>query len=81
MVLLSSDRNTNNRGAPLEDFPEVGWDKAMSLNVKAIFYCRLSPKLRLSNTPNCPANYVNNSNCWVSYGCYKDVLHISYDID
>ena len=24
-------------GAPLEDFPEVGWDKVMDTNVKGVF--------------------------------------------
>ena len=25
-------------GAPLEDFPEVGWDKVMDTNVKGVFF-------------------------------------------
>lgn len=35
-------------GAPLEAFPEVGWDKTMNLNVKAPFFLtqRLLPLLR-----------------------------------
>lgn len=30
------------RGAPADDFPESGWDKIMSLNVKALFYLTIA---------------------------------------
>ena len=48
-------------GAPLEEFPELGWDKVMDTNVKAIFFLtqRLLPLLRKSATPENPARVIN----------------------
>ena len=46
-------------GAPLEEFPEVGWDKVMDTNVKGVFFLtqKLLPLLRASATAEDPALY------------------------
>ncbi|MFT4769221.1 MAG: NAD(P)-dependent dehydrogenase (short-subunit alcohol dehydrogenase family) [Glaciecola sp.] len=48
-------------GAPLEEFPESGWDKVMDLNVKSVFFLTqaLLPQLRASATAEDPARVVN----------------------
>ncbi|QHJ11057.1 Rhamnolipids biosynthesis 3-oxoacyl-[acyl-carrier-protein] reductase [Paraglaciecola mesophila] len=48
-------------GAPVEEFPESGWDKVMDLNVKSIFFLsqRLLPALRLAGDANEPSRIVN----------------------
>ncbi len=48
-------------GAPLEEFPEVGWDKVMDTNVKAIFFLtqKLLPLLRKSASSENPARVIN----------------------
>jgi NAD(P)-dependent dehydrogenase (short-subunit alcohol dehydrogenase family) len=48
-------------GAPLDDFPEAGWDKVMSLNVKALYYLTSAclPLLRAAATPEDPARVIN----------------------
>jgi NAD(P)-dependent dehydrogenase (short-subunit alcohol dehydrogenase family) len=48
-------------GAPLEDFPESGFDKVMSTNVKGVFYLTtaLLPALRAAASPEDPARIVN----------------------
>ena len=48
-------------GAPIDEFPEAGWDKVMDLNVKSIFFLskRLLPALRLSGTADEPSRVVN----------------------
>jgi 2-deoxy-D-gluconate 3-dehydrogenase len=48
-------------GAPLDEFPEKGWDKVMDTNVKAIFFLtqRLLPMLEAGATPEDPARVVN----------------------
>ncbi|EEH03613.1 beta-ketoacyl reductase [Histoplasma capsulatum G186AR] len=53
-------------GAPLEDFPEVGWDKAMSLNVKAIFYLTVGvlPLLQKAASPDMPSRVINIASIW-----------------
>ena len=50
-----------NWGAPLEEFPESGWDKVMSLNLKSIFFLTrdLLPQLRKAATPEDPARVIN----------------------
>lgn len=61
----SLDVLVNNAGAnwgePLEDFPEAGWDKVMTLNVKSIFFLtrELLPQLRAAATPERPARVIN----------------------
>jgi NAD(P)-dependent dehydrogenase (short-subunit alcohol dehydrogenase family) len=48
-------------GAPIEDFPESGWDKVMALNVKALQYLTSAclPLLRAAATPESPARVIN----------------------
>ena len=48
-------------GAPVEEFPESGWDKVMDLNVKSIFFLskRLLPALRLAGEADEPSRIVN----------------------
>ena len=48
-------------GAPVEDFPEAGWDKVMSLNVKAVHYLTSAclPLLRQGATIEDPARVIN----------------------
>jgi NAD(P)-dependent dehydrogenase (short-subunit alcohol dehydrogenase family) len=50
-----------NWGAPLREFPESGWDKVMSLNVKAVFDLTrfLLPQLEAAATPGDPARVIN----------------------
>ena len=50
-----------NWGAPLDEFPESGWDKVMDLNLKSIFFLTrdLLPLLRESATPADPARVIN----------------------
>lgn len=48
-------------GAPLDDFPESGWDKVMDLNVKSLFFLTqaLLPQLRAGATDEDPARVIN----------------------
>ncbi|MFP6638868.1 MAG: SDR family oxidoreductase [Myxococcota bacterium] len=48
-------------GAPIDEFPEVGWDKVMDTNVKGIFFLtqKVLPLLRESATPDNPARVIN----------------------
>lgn len=48
-------------GAPLDEFPESGWDKVMDLNVKSLFFLTqaLLPQLRAAGTAEDPARVVN----------------------
>ncbi len=48
-------------GAPLEEFPEVGWDKVMNTNVKGPFFLvqKLLPLLEKSASFEAPAHIVN----------------------
>ena len=48
-------------GAPLEEFPEIGWDKVMDTNVKGVFFLiqQLLPLLKASGTPEDPARVIN----------------------
>jgi len=48
-------------GAPLEEFPESGWDKVMDTNVKGVFFLtqRLVAKLEAAGTAEDPARVVN----------------------
>ncbi len=45
-VLINNAGNT--WGAPIADFPEIGWDKVMDLNVKSVFFLtqKLLPHLK-----------------------------------
>ena len=48
-------------GAPLDEFPESGWDKVMDLNVKSLFFLtqKLLPALRQGGGDHDPARVVN----------------------
>jgi 2-deoxy-D-gluconate 3-dehydrogenase len=48
-------------GAPLDEFPEVGWDKVMDTNVKGVFFLtqRLLPLLEARATSEDPARVIN----------------------
>lgn len=48
-------------GAPLEEFPDSGWDKVMAINVKGPFYLttKLLPLLRHAATAETPASVIN----------------------
>ena len=73
-------------GAPLDEFPEAGWDKVMDTNVKGVFFLtqKLMPLLRTAASGPSPARVINigsidglqNSafDAW-SYGASKAALH------
>ncbi|MBM3660519.1 MAG: SDR family oxidoreductase [Actinobacteria bacterium] len=73
-------------GAPVEEFPEVGWDKVMDTNVKGVFFLtqRLLPQLEAAATPEDPARVINvgsvdgirtpTFDTW-SYGPSKAAVH------
>lgn len=48
-------------GAPIDEFPEAGWDKVMDTNVKGIFFLtqKLLPLLRASASADDPARVIN----------------------
>ena len=48
-------------GAPLDEFPESGWDKVMDVNVKGVFFLtqKLLPLLRASAAQDDPARVIN----------------------
>jgi 2-deoxy-D-gluconate 3-dehydrogenase len=48
-------------GAPIEEFPEVGWDKVMDTNVKGVFFLtqRLLPLLEGAGTADDPSRVIN----------------------
>lgn len=48
-------------GAPLEEFPELGWDKVFDTNVKGVFFTtqKLLPLLEAAATPADPARVIN----------------------
>ncbi len=48
-------------GAPLEDFPESGWDKIMDINVKSLFFLTtaLLEQIREAATPHAHASIIN----------------------
>ena len=50
-----------NWGAPMEDFPDSGWDKVMALNVKAVFQLTraLVPQLEAAARKGDPARVIN----------------------
>jgi NAD(P)-dependent dehydrogenase (short-subunit alcohol dehydrogenase family) len=61
----SLDVLVNNAGtmwaAPLDDYPESGWDKVFDLNVKGLFYLvtALTPTLSRAGSPGSPARIIN----------------------
>ncbi|MAP11541.1 MAG: 3-oxoacyl-ACP reductase [Gammaproteobacteria bacterium] len=48
-------------GAPIDEFPESGWDKVMNVNVKAMFFLtqKCLPLLRAAANPVDPARVIN----------------------
>ena len=48
-------------GAPIEDYPEAGWDKVVDLNLKSVFFTtqKLLPLLRAAASAQSPARVVN----------------------
>jgi NAD(P)-dependent dehydrogenase (short-subunit alcohol dehydrogenase family) len=73
-------------GAPLEEFPEVGWDKVMDTNVKGPFFLtqKLLPLLEAAGTPDDPARVINIGSIdglrapgfdAFSYGASKSAIH------
>ena len=73
-------------GAPLEEFPESGWDKVMDINVKGPFFLTqaLLPLLEASASAEDPARIINigsidglnvNSLPTFSYGPSKAAMH------
>lgn len=73
-------------GAPLEQFPEVGWDKVMDTNVKGVFFLtqKLLPLLRAAGQGASPARVINigsidglRSSAFdvFSYGASKAAVH------
>ena len=48
-------------GAPLEEFPESGWDKVMAVNVKGLYFLISAclPLLRAAATEDDPARIIN----------------------
>jgi NAD(P)-dependent dehydrogenase (short-subunit alcohol dehydrogenase family) len=48
-------------GAPIDEYPETGWDKVMDLNVKSVFFLtqKLLPLLRASAAAESPSRVIN----------------------
>jgi NAD(P)-dependent dehydrogenase (short-subunit alcohol dehydrogenase family) len=48
-------------GAPLAEFPEIGWDKVMDTNVKGVFFLtqQCLPLLEAAGTPENPSRVIN----------------------
>ena len=48
-------------GAPVEEFPEIGWDKVLNTNVRGVFTLTVAllPELRKAVRPGDPARVVN----------------------
>jgi NAD(P)-dependent dehydrogenase (short-subunit alcohol dehydrogenase family) len=48
-------------GAPIDEYPEDGWDKTVDLNVKSIFFLtqKLLPLLRAAATAEEPSRFIN----------------------
>ncbi len=73
-------------GAPLDEFPENGWDKVMDTNVKGVFFLtqRLLPLLEKGATAEDPARVINIGSVdgiqtpafdTMSYGPSKAAVH------
>ncbi len=74
-------------GAPLEDFPPSGWDRAMHTNVEGVFHLTVSllPALRAAASAEDPARVVNVGSVdgirvpvmeSYSYGASKAAVHM-----
>jgi 2-deoxy-D-gluconate 3-dehydrogenase len=73
-------------GAPIEQFPEIGWDKVMDTNVKGVFFLtqKLLPLLRHAAAGPSPARVINIGSIdglksasfdSFSYGASKAAVH------
>ncbi|OYU68781.1 MAG: 3-oxoacyl-ACP reductase [Alphaproteobacteria bacterium PA2] len=73
-------------GAPIDEFPEVGWDKVMDTNVKGVFFLtqKLLPLLRKAGAAGEPARVINIGSIdglksaafdTFSYGASKAAVH------
>jgi NAD(P)-dependent dehydrogenase (short-subunit alcohol dehydrogenase family) len=73
-------------GAPVDEFPELGWDKVMDTNVKGVFFLtqKLLPQLEAGATAEDPSRVINIGSIdglhtpsfdTVSYGPSKAALH------
>ncbi|MBI2706241.1 MAG: SDR family NAD(P)-dependent oxidoreductase, partial [Actinobacteria bacterium] len=73
-------------GAPIDEFPELGWDKVMDTNVKGVFFLtqQLLPLLEAAATADDPARVINIGSVdgirtptfdTVSYGPSKAAVH------
>lgn len=73
-------------GAPIEEFPEVGWDKVMDTNVKGVFFLtqKCLPLLRAAAKGGSPARVINIGSIdglksarfqTFSYGASKAAVH------
>mgnify|MGYP000517618933 CR=1 FL=1 len=73
-------------GAPIDEFPEVGWDKVMDTNVKGVFFLtqKLLPLLRKAGAEGEPARVINIGSIdglkaaafdTFSYGASKAAVH------
>lgn len=73
-------------GAPIDDFPEIGWDKVFDTNVKGVFFLtqHLLPLLEARATAEDPSRVINIGSIdgirtpvfdTVSYGPSKAALH------
>lgn len=73
-------------GAPIDEFPENGWDKVMDINVKGVFFLtqKLLPLLRAAGNAEDPARIINigsidglKSSIFdaFSYGASKAAVH------
>ena len=60
-ILINNSGST--WGAPIEDFPEKGWDKVMDLNVKSVFFLTKSliPLLKAGASSSDPSRVINIS--------------------
>ena len=73
-------------GAPIDEFPEIGFDKVMDTNVKAVFFMtqKLLPLLRAAGAAGAPARVINIGSIdglkaaifdTFSYGASKAAVH------
>ena len=73
-------------GAPIDEFPEIGWDKVFDTNVKGVFFLtqKLLPQLRASASSQDPARVINIGSIdglknpafeTFSYGSSKAAVH------
>ncbi len=80
-------------GAPIEEFPESGWDKVMDINLKGVFFLtqKVLPLVRAAATAEHPARVINVASvdgmtppAWESYpysaskaGCIMLTRHLA----